>query len=72
MLRAIEAGHQAALMAPTETLAEQHFRTLETLLAAEPAACVPAHLGHSAPRAGASCSTRSPPASPSWWSARTP
>jgi ATP-dependent DNA helicase RecG len=37
ILRAIEAGHQAALMAPTETLAEQHFRTLETLLAAEPA-----------------------------------
>ena len=37
MLRALEAGHQAALMAPTETLAEQHFRTLETLLAAEPA-----------------------------------
>jgi ATP-dependent DNA helicase RecG len=36
MLRAIEAGHQAALMAPTETLAEQHFRTLETLLAREP------------------------------------
>ncbi len=37
MLRALEAGHQAALMAPTETLAEQHFRTLETLLAHEPA-----------------------------------
>jgi ATP-dependent DNA helicase RecG len=37
MLRAIEVGHQAALMAPTETLAEQHFRTLEKLLAAEPA-----------------------------------
>ncbi|HKH23663.1 MAG TPA: ATP-dependent DNA helicase RecG, partial [Solirubrobacterales bacterium] len=36
MLRAIEAGHQAALMAPTETLAEQHFQTLETLLASEP------------------------------------
>jgi ATP-dependent DNA helicase RecG len=41
MLRAIEAGHQAALMAPTETLAEQHFRTLETLLASDP---VPATL----------------------------
>jgi ATP-dependent DNA helicase RecG len=41
MLRAIEAGHQSALMAPTETLAEQHFRTLETLLAANP---VPATL----------------------------
>jgi len=37
MLRAIEAGHQAALMAPTETLAEQHFATLESLLAGEDA-----------------------------------
>ena len=35
ILRAIEAGHQAALMAPTETLAEQHFRTLKALLASE-------------------------------------
>ncbi len=33
MLRAVEAGGQAALMAPTETLAEQHFATLEALLA---------------------------------------
>jgi ATP-dependent DNA helicase RecG len=33
MLRALEAGRQAALMAPTETLAEQHFATLEQLLA---------------------------------------
>jgi ATP-dependent DNA helicase RecG len=35
MLRALEAGHQAALMAPTETLAEQHAVTLGRLLAQE-------------------------------------
>jgi ATP-dependent DNA helicase RecG len=35
MLRALEAGHQAALMAPTETLAEQHAATLDSLLAGE-------------------------------------
>jgi ATP-dependent DNA helicase RecG len=35
MLRAREAGFQAVLMAPTETLAEQHAATLERLLAAE-------------------------------------
>ena len=29
MLRAVEHGAQAALMAPTETLAEQHFATLQ-------------------------------------------
>jgi ATP-dependent DNA helicase RecG len=33
MLRAVESGAQAALMAPTETLAEQHAATLDTLLA---------------------------------------
>ncbi len=33
MLRALEAGHQAAMMAPTETLAEQHALTLDSLLA---------------------------------------
>jgi ATP-dependent DNA helicase RecG len=32
MLRAVESGHQAALMAPTETLAEQHAVTLDRLL----------------------------------------
>ena len=31
LLRAVEAGHQGALMAPTETLAEQHFLTIEEL-----------------------------------------
>jgi ATP-dependent DNA helicase RecG len=36
MLRAFEHGRQAALMAPTETLAEQHFATLQKLLGAEP------------------------------------
>ncbi len=36
MLRAVEHGRQAALMAPTETLAEQHFATVQRLLGAEP------------------------------------
>jgi ATP-dependent DNA helicase RecG len=35
MLRAVEHGMQAALMAPTETLAEQHFQTLQGLLGDE-------------------------------------
>ena len=36
MLRAVESGAQAALMAPTETLAEQHFATIQRLLGSEP------------------------------------
>ncbi|MBO9533779.1 MAG: ATP-dependent DNA helicase RecG [Solirubrobacteraceae bacterium] len=35
MLRAAEHGRQAALMAPTETLARQHFRTLQHLVPGE-------------------------------------
>ena len=35
MLRALDAGRQAALMAPTETLAEQHAATLDRLLGDE-------------------------------------
>jgi ATP-dependent DNA helicase RecG len=38
MLRAVEHGHQAALMAPTETLAEQHFATIQRLMGSEPLA----------------------------------
>jgi ATP-dependent DNA helicase RecG len=37
LLRAVEHGMQAALMAPTETLAEQHFATLQQLLGSEQA-----------------------------------
>jgi ATP-dependent DNA helicase RecG len=36
MLCAVGHASQAALMAPTETLAEQHFATIQTLLGAEP------------------------------------
>jgi ATP-dependent DNA helicase RecG len=41
MLRAVEHSAQAALMAPTETLAEQHFATLQALM---PGSLVPAAL----------------------------
>ncbi len=35
LLRAVEQGWQGALMAPTETLAEQHFATIQALTASE-------------------------------------
>ncbi len=35
LLRAVEHGHQGALMAPTEPLAEQHFATIQTLIGGE-------------------------------------
>ena len=40
LLRAVECGRQGALMAPTETLAEQHFLTLEPLCAQLGVRCV--------------------------------
>jgi ATP-dependent DNA helicase RecG len=39
LLRAVEHGRQGALMAPTETLAEQHFLTIEGLCAELGIAC---------------------------------
>jgi ATP-dependent DNA helicase RecG len=49
LLRAVELGLQGALMAPSETLAEQHFATLQTLV---PEAMLPAALltGSAPPR----------------------
>jgi ATP-dependent DNA helicase RecG len=35
LLRAVEHGYQGALMAPTETLAEQHFATIQSLMPGE-------------------------------------
>jgi ATP-dependent DNA helicase RecG len=40
LLRAVETGRQGALMAPTETLAEQHFLTIESLCAELGVRCV--------------------------------
>ena len=71
MLRAVENGAQAALMAPTETLAEQHHRTLDRLLGGRDPARAADRLDRRAARAGATCSPGSPAASSGWSSGRT-
>ncbi len=47
--QAVEAGAQAAILVPTETLAEQHLRTLDALLA--PAGITPVLITGTVPRA---------------------
>ncbi|MDP4620791.1 MAG: ATP-dependent DNA helicase RecG, partial [Thermoleophilia bacterium] len=47
--QAVEAGTQAAILVPTETLAEQHLRTLDALLA--PAGIAPVLITGNVPRA---------------------
>ena len=80
MLRAAEAGMQAALMAPTETLAEQHYATIERLVhghlfarqRGHPVGAPIALLTGSTPRASAAtCWRGSPPASCGCWSGPT-
>ena len=51
LLRAVELGRQGALMAPTETLAEQHFLTMDELCAPLGVRVEPAHELASRPRA---------------------
>ena len=69
MLRALEAGFQAVLMAPTETLAEQHAITLGRLLAERRSPF--ALLTGATPRASASRPWTSSPAA-SWGSSWAP
>ena len=63
MLRALEAGHQAALMAPTETLAEQHAATLDAPAGRGGDPVRAAHRRDHRRRAGARRWRGSPPAS---------
>ena len=63
MLRALEAGYQAALMAPTETLAEQHAITLGRLLGGRGDPVRAADRGDAGARPAAKRWTSSPAAS---------
>ena len=59
LLVAVANKHQAALMAPTEVLARQHWRTLERLPRPEPRPPAAAHRRPDAARAAATPSARS-------------
>ncbi len=72
MLRALESGAQAALMAPTETLANQHFATLERLLGGMPLPIGAAHRGHRRRLEEAHARRCWRPASSGWSSAPMP
>jgi ATP-dependent DNA helicase RecG len=62
-LVAIQSGHQAAVMAPTEVLAGQHFRSIAALLG--PFGAVPfLELGHRDPSGGGQASLLEPDADP--------
>ena len=61
MLRALEAGYQAALMAPTETLAEQHAATLDRAARRRGDPVRAADRRDARPRAGARRWSGSPP-----------
>ena len=71
MLRAVEAGFQAALMAPTETLAEQHAATLDRLLANQPVPFILADQRDAGRRGAARRLAGSPRESSGWWSGLT-